>query len=114
MKPKNIARLLAPILFLSTIAAPTIGRTEEAATQQDDGGYVLGSIFLSILYLPIKLVTCVGTNAGAAIAYTATYGVPGNYDGGTNGRNIGEAGRRSASGDWIIRTQQLKSDYGRE
>jgi len=112
MKPKIIARLLAAILFLSTIAAPTIGRTEEAATQQGDGGYVLGSIFLSILYLPIKLVTCVGTNAGAAIAYTATYGVPGNYDGGTNGKDIGEVARRSCTGDWIIPPQQLKRDYG--
>jgi hypothetical protein len=46
------------------------------------------------------------------MAYTATFGVPGNYDGGTNGRDIGETARHSCKGDWIITPRQIRQDYG--
>lgn len=39
------------------------------------------------------LATCVGTQATAAVAYTPTFGVPGNYDEGTNGKDLGETAR---------------------
>jgi hypothetical protein len=112
MKQRIIALLSAVLLVLSIIALSTTGRAQETTTEQPSGGYVLGSILLSVLYVPVKLVTCVGTNTGAAVAYIATYGVEGNYDGGTNGRDIGETARRSCTGDWIITPQQLKNDYG--
>ena len=60
----------------------------------------------------MKLVTCVGGQTLAAAAYTTTFGVKGNYEGGTNGREIGEVGRRSCTGSWIVRPSQVVRDYG--
>jgi hypothetical protein len=99
------------ILTLAILALPAAGRAQQANTQ-DDGAFVLGSILFSILHLPVKLATCVGTQATAAVAYTATFGVRGNYDGGTNGRDIGEVARRSCTGAWLVTPSQVKSDYG--
>ncbi|HLO16389.1 MAG TPA: hypothetical protein VK206_16275 [Anaerolineales bacterium] len=98
-------------MTLSLLALPVTGRAQE--TSEGAGGiFVVGSILFSILHLPAKLVTCVGTQATAAVAYTATFGVPGNYDGGTNGRDIGETARRSCTGAWVITPSQVKADYG--
>lgn len=91
---------------------PTLAHAQQADTREDDGVFVLGSILLSILHVPLKLVTCVGTQATAAVAYTATYDVRGSYDGGTNGRDIGEIARRSYTGSWHIMPSQVKDDYG--
>jgi hypothetical protein len=113
---KRALRLSLAILMLSVIFVPSVSRSQEAATKEGDGrpgaGFYVGSVLLSILYVPVKLVTCVGTQAGAAVAYTGTYGVPGNYDGDTNGRDIGEVARRSCTGSWIIKPEQVKKDYG--
>jgi hypothetical protein len=112
MKNRIIYRLSAAILTLSLLTLPTVVRAQQAPAQDDGGVFVLGSILYSIIHLPLKLVTCVGTQAGAAVAYTATYGVPGHYDGGTNGKDIGEVARRSCTGAWIITPSQVKSDFG--
>ena len=98
------------LLVISVLTVPGALRAQ-SSTQQVDGFSVLGSIVLSILHIPLKLVTCVGTQAGAAVAYTTTYGVAGNYDGGTNGKEIGEVARRSCTGDWIITPGQVAKDY---
>ena len=111
MKNRIVYRLSAAILTLSLLTLPTVVRAQQAPAQ-DDGVFVLGSILYSIIHLPLKLVTCVGTQATAAVAYTATYGVPGSYDGGTNGKEIGEVARRSCTGDWIITPAQIKNDFG--
>jgi hypothetical protein len=66
---------------------------------EDDGVYYLGSAVLSILHVPLKLVTCGGTQAGAAVTYVATYRVEGSYKRGTNGKEMGEVARRSCTGD---------------
>ncbi len=100
------------ILILSAIAAPTNVRAEQATMKDDNGAFYLGSFVLSILHFPLKLATCLGTQAGAAVAYTATYGVRGNYDGNTNGKDIGEVARRSCTGSWFITPEQVKQDYG--
>jgi hypothetical protein len=81
MKNRIIHRLGAAILTVSLLTLPTVGHAQQAPAE-DNGVFVLGSILYSIIHLPLKLVTCVGTQATAAVAYTATYGVPGNYDGG--------------------------------
>jgi hypothetical protein len=98
------------LLVLSVIVAPRISLAQQTAAGHG-GVSVLGSIFLSVLHLPLKLATCVGTQAGAAVAYTATFGVAGNHDGGTNGKQIGEVARRSCTGDWIITPEQVERDY---
>ena len=99
------------ILIVAILAIPSAGRAQ-SAEREDNGIFVLGSILLSILYVPVKLVTCVGAQAGGAVEYVGTYGVEGHYDGGTNGKDIGETVRRSCKGDWIITPSQVKNDYG--
>jgi hypothetical protein len=109
---RRFLRLFIAIFILSIMAVPGIGRTQQTAMKEDDGAFYLGSILLSILHFPLKLATCVGSQAGAAVAYTATYGVPGNYDSDTNGKDIGEVARRSCTGAWFITPEQVKKDYG--
>jgi hypothetical protein len=111
MKLKFKAKLLMIVFVAGMLASPHLVRAQQTAPQSEDGAFFLGSFLLSVLYFPIKLVTCVGTQATAAVAYTATYGVAGNYDGGTNGKEIGEVARRSCTGDWVISPEQVKKDY---
>ena len=111
MKRSILRSMCAGLLVISALAVPGALRAQQSTTQQTDGFSVLGSIVLSVLHVPLKLVTCVGTQATAAVAYTTTYGVPGNYDGGTNGKPIGEVARRSCTGDWIITPRQVATDY---
>jgi len=112
MKRKLIHGISAAFLIVAILAMPVASRAQQSAEREDNGIFVLGSVLLSILHVPFKLVTCVGTQASAAVAYTATYGVEGHYDGGTNGKDIGETARRSCKGDWFITPSQVKSDYG--
>jgi predicted secreted Zn-dependent protease len=111
MKRSILRSMYTGLLVISILIVPGALRAQQSATQQVDGFSVLGSIVLSVLHVPLKLVTCVGTQATAAVAYTTTYGVPGNYDGGTNGKQIGEVARRSCTGDWIITPEQVSKDY---
>jgi hypothetical protein len=111
MRLKINSKLLVVFLVCGMLASPHMVRAQQSAPQSDDGAFFLGSFLLSVLYFPIKLATCVGTQATAAVAYTATYGVAGNYDGGTNGKDIGEVARRACTGSWIIPPEQVKKDY---
>ena len=112
MNKRIVAICSAAVLTFALLALPVTGRAQQAPAQEDNGVFILGSLLFSILHLPLKLATCVGTQATAAVAYTATFGVPGNYDGGTNGRDIGEVARRSCTGAWVVTPNQVKSDYG--
>jgi hypothetical protein len=111
MMKKGKAFCSVAILALAILAAPIAGRAQQADTQ-DNGVFVLGSILYSIIHLPVKLATCVGSQATAAVAYSVTYGVRGNYDGGTNGKDIGEVARRSCTGAWVVSPSQVKTDFG--
>jgi len=113
MKKSKTSKLAATILAIAMLTAPGIGNAQQASAQDESGHFVLGSILLSILHIPLKLVTCVGTQVTGAVAYAGTYGVVGHYDGGTNGRDIGETARRSCTGDWVIPASQVRQDYGR-
>jgi hypothetical protein len=110
MKRSILSGILTALFILSILAIPAMGRAQEKMGD-DDGAFYLGSVIFSILHVPLKLVTCVGTQAGAAVTYVATYGVEGSYNGGTNGKEIGEVARRSCTGDWLITPQQVKKDY---
>lgn len=111
MKTRIAATCTAALLTLSLLALPVTGRAQETA-EGADAAFVVGSVLLSILHLPSKLVTCVVTQSSAALFYTSTFGVPGGYEGGTNGRDIGETARRSCTGAWVITPSQVKADYG--
>ena len=111
MKTNFKSKLLMIVFMCGMLASPHLVRAQQSAPQSEDGAFFLGSFLLSVLYLPVKLATCVGAQATAAVAYTATYGVAGNYDGGTNGKEIGEVARRSCTGAWVITPEQVKKDY---
>jgi hypothetical protein len=105
------AALLATGLLIS--ASPSLAQEAGAPGQRRPGFFhILGSILLTPPLLVVKTVTCVGTQVTAAVPYVATYGVEGHYDGGTNGRDIGETARRSCTGSWIVRPSQVVRDYG--
>jgi hypothetical protein len=108
---RTAAAISAVVLAMTIMAAPSLARAQSSG-QEDNGVFVLGSVLLSILHVPFKLATCAGTQATAAVFYAGTYGVPGHYDGGTNGREIGETARRSCTGTWFITPEQVKKDYG--
>jgi len=116
MKNKIIAKIAATTLALVLVSAPGIGSAQQAAQEESSSGrngpFIFPSILLSILKFPQTLVTCVATQVTAAAAYTATYRVEGAYDGGTNGRDIGETARRSCTA-WFVTPSQMREDYGR-
>jgi hypothetical protein len=112
MNQRLVSTIGAMFLTATLLAAPTPVGAQQASAQDSNGVFVLGSVLLSILHVPYKLVTCVGTQATAAVFYTTTYDVRGAYEGGTNGRDIGETARRSCTGDWIITPGQVREDYG--
>jgi len=112
MKRQLTSQVSGVILAVAILVTPGLVHAQQVDTQEDGGVFILGSILFSILHVPFKLVTCAGTQATAAVAYTATFDVPGNYDGGTNGKDIGETARRSCTGSWFITPSQIKSDYG--
>lgn len=102
------------LLMLSILILPAAGLAQQ---QQSTGGgssvwFVLGSVVYSIVHVPLKLATCVGTQAIASATYPATFDVPGGYEGGTNGKDIGETARRSCTGKWWITPSQVGSDFG--
>jgi hypothetical protein len=123
MKHRFYSFLTVTFLVLNLLLAANVSQAEELAQQDDPASYpatqsrrpgffhILGSIVFTTLHFPAKLVTCVGTQSVAAVAYTGTFGVEGNYAGGTNGREIGEVARRSCTG-WIVRPSQVVRDYG--
>ena len=116
MKKKTLSKIAAATLALSIIATPCIGSAQQAAQEESSGGgngpFIFPSILLSILKFPTTLVTCVATQVTAAAVYTATYRVEGSYDGGTNGRDIGETARRSCTA-WFVTPSQMRQDYGK-
>ena len=124
MKYKTYSMLNASLLVVTLLFVPRITIAEELADQDNSAsqtapqlrrpGFVdiLGGILLTPLLFPVKLVTCVGTQVTAGAAYVATFGVEGNYNGGTNGRDIGEVARRSCTGSWWVRPSQVMRDYG--
>jgi hypothetical protein len=111
---KQTKYLTAALLILSLFVVPNISMAQQDMQRAARPGFfsILGSIVFTTLHVPLKAVTCVGTQATAAVAYTATFGVEGHYDGGTNGKDIGETARRSCTGSWIVRPSHVVRDYG--
>jgi hypothetical protein len=116
MKKKTLSKIAATALVLAIVSTPGIGSAQQAAQEEGSGGgngaFIFPSILLSILKFPQTLVTCVATQVTAAVAYTATYRVEGSYEGGTNGRDIGETARKSCTA-WFVTPSQMRQDYGR-
>jgi hypothetical protein len=111
MRKKFISGLWIIVVVLAFVLTPPTVRAQQAGSQEEDAVYHAGSIFLSLLLFPIKLTTCVGTQAVSAVAYAATYGVAGHYEGGTNGKEIGEVAAGACRGAWVVPVDQVKKDY---
>jgi hypothetical protein len=104
------AALLAGSLLIS--ANPSMAEEADAPAQRRPGFFhILGSILLTPAHLLFKAATCYSTQAAATAPYVLTYGVEGAYEGGTNGRDIGETATRACTGSWIVRPSQLARDY---
>ena len=116
MRKDIISKIAATVLAVAIIMTPGMGNaqqtTQEESTSGSNGPFIFPSILLSILKFPQTLVTCVATQVTAAAVYTATYRVEGSYEGGTNGRDIGETARRSCTA-WFVTPSQMRQDYGR-
>jgi hypothetical protein len=124
MKPIFYSFVTLTFLLISLLSTPHFSLAEELAQQEDQASsaptetrrpgfiHILGSIVFTTLYLPGKIGMCATSQFVAAFVYTGTFGVKGNYDGGTNGREIGEVARRSCTGSWIVRPSQVVRDYG--
>jgi hypothetical protein len=114
MKHKKYSVLIAAILLLSFAATPSISMAQQVNERTPPPGFfsVLGSIVFTPVHLVSKAITCAGTQVVSGVAYVGTFGVEGHYDGGTNGKDIGETARRSCTGSWIVRPSQVARDYG--
>jgi hypothetical protein len=113
MKKRLTSYWFVALLTLSLLTLPVAGVAQQQPTEEGSGVvFVLGSVLYSLVHVPLKLATCVGTQAIASATYPATFDVPGGYEGGTNGRDIGETTRRSCTGKWFITPSQVKSDFG--
>ena len=113
MKKSLASYCSVALLTLSLLTLPVTGAAQQQSSGEGSGViFVLGSVLYSIVHVPLKLATCVGTQAIASATYPATFDVPGGYEGGTNGRDIGETARRSCTGKWWITPSQVKSDFG--
>jgi hypothetical protein len=120
VRRKSMKKPLSLLVGIALLAAglllpanPSVAQEADASPQRRPGFFsILGSILMTPPLLVVKTVTCVGTQLTAAVPYVATYGVEGAYDGGTNGRDIGETARRSCTGSWIVRPSQVARDYG--
>jgi len=108
MARKISSGICTAILVLGLLITPS---SAVAAEQGEDLFYYLGSGVFTLLHVPFKLLTCGTTQVLTSLAYVGTYGVPGNYEGGTNGKQIGEVGRGACTGAWVIPVDQVKADY---
>jgi hypothetical protein len=112
MKKRVVCTIFGAIFALVILLTPALSRAQQASSHEDNGIFVLGSVLFSIIHVPYKALTCAATQVSAAAFYTATYDVPGYYEGGNNGKDIGETARLSCTGDWIITPKRVKEDYG--
>ncbi|HWP60823.1 MAG TPA: hypothetical protein VNL14_23210 [Candidatus Acidoferrales bacterium] len=109
MRQKNPASTMFAVIMV--VALLFFTSPVQAQSQEEEAVYTAGSLLLSILHVPFKLATCVGTQALVAVGYVTTYGVEGNYEGGTNGRELGGYAAGACKGQWIIRAEDVKRDY---
>jgi len=112
MDRKIFLRTCIVAFLFGLLPNPSITLAQQRDPEGEDAVYYVGSGLLSLLYFPIKLATCVGTQAMTTVAYVSTYQVPGNFEGGTNGKEIGEVARGACGGSWLVSFNQVKKDYG--
>ena len=67
MKLRFRSKLLMIVFLCGMLASPNLVRAQQSAPQSDDGAFFLGSLLMSVLYLPIQLAACVGTQATAEL-----------------------------------------------
>jgi hypothetical protein len=105
MKRQTIRIVCSVLLAVAMMALPMTATAQQRTAPEPGPFSVLGSVVLSMLYVPFKLATCAWTQSVAAVAYVVTYRV------GDAGEHIGEVASGSCAGDWVITPSQLAKDY---
>jgi hypothetical protein len=108
----SVGLLTSPLPILAQTVEGGAASSPVSEPRRPGFFHILGSIVFTTLHVPYKAVTCAATQTSAAVFYTTTFGVEGAYEGGTNGRDIGETATRSCTGPWIVRPSQVAKDYG--
>jgi hypothetical protein len=112
---KSLSLLAGAAVLAAGLSLPNLSAAQEVDTpgQRRPGFFsILGSILFTPPHLAYKAATCVTAQSAAAVPYLMTFGVEGAYEGGTNGRDIGETARRSCTGSWVVRPSHILRDYG--
>ena len=111
MKQKIVCLTCMIGLALGLLLLPLSAGAQESKPDGPQLGSHVGSVVLSVFYFPIRLATCVGTQFVTAPAYVITDNVPGNFEGGTNRKEIAEVSRGACASPWVITPSQLFRDY---
>lgn len=111
---KPLSLLAGAAVLAAGLSLPSPSFAQEADAGRSRPGFfsILGSIIFTPFHLAYKGATCVTAQSAAAVPYLMTFGVEGAYEGGTNGRDIGETARRSCTGPWVVRPSHVLRDYG--
>jgi outer membrane protein OmpA-like peptidoglycan-associated protein len=99
---KIVSKLCALAFLLGILSAPSLAAARQAASEDDAIIYYAGSAILSLIHIPMKLTTCVGTAVIAGVAYTTVYQVPGGFE---------EVAREACAGSWLVTSSRVKEDY---
>jgi len=111
MHRKIVSWICVISLVFGLLTVPLSAMAQDKTTTGAKVGRVFASIFLSVFYIPIRFVTCVGTQAVVAPAYLITGDVPGNFKGGTNRKEIAEVSKEACRSMWVVTPTQLRKDY---
>ena len=66
MRKKTLSKVASTALAFTILTAPGISSAQQSTAREENSPFVLGSILLSIIHIPVKLVTCVGAQVTGA------------------------------------------------
>lgn len=111
MKRRIVSKICNLGLLFSLLLPPYLAVAQPSNSEDEDVIYYVGSTVLSLIHIPMKLTSCVGTSVITGIAYATLYQVPGGFEEGTTGKEIGEVAREACSGSWLVASSRAKEDY---
>jgi outer membrane protein OmpA-like peptidoglycan-associated protein len=105
-----VSKICSLGLFFSLLLPASLSAAQQSGSEEEDVIYYVGSTVLSLIHFPMKLTSCVGTSAITGVAYVTLYQVPGGFEEGTTGKDIGEVAREACTGSWLVASSRVKVD----